>query len=182
MKTQNFITGETIDLRSLSPGDIEGNYVSWFNDEEVCHFNSHHVYPYTTDQAVSFIEGTQTDRSSIVLAILSKDSGKHIGNISLQKIDLISRNAEYAIVLGDRDYWGKGIAKEASLLILRHGFESLNLHRIGCGTSSENIPMQKLAAKLGFNEEGRRKDALYKNGKYVDIIEYGLLRKNFKFK
>jgi RimJ/RimL family protein N-acetyltransferase len=53
----------------------------------------------------------------------------------------------------------------------------INLHRIYCGTSSENIGMQKLANKLGMIKEGQRKDALFKNGKYLDVIEYGIIVK-----
>jgi RimJ/RimL family protein N-acetyltransferase len=119
------------------------------------------------------------DPQNLVLAIVAKDTDAHVGNISLQNIDLVSRNAEYAIVIGDKNYWGKGVAGEASRLLIAHGFNALNLHRIYCGTSSTNTAMQKLAAKLGMKEEGRRREALYKNGAYADVIEYGLLREDY---
>jgi RimJ/RimL family protein N-acetyltransferase len=35
--------------------------------------------------------------------------------------------------------------------------------------------MQKLAEKLGMQKEGVRKDALFKNGKYCDVLEYGII-------
>jgi RimJ/RimL family protein N-acetyltransferase len=181
MEIKAFIKGKNIDLRPLNQENLDGNYVNWFNDAEVCLYNSHHVYPYNREKAAQYISAMQNSKDNLVLAIIAKN-GKHIGNISLQKIDFVSRNAEYAIILGEKDYWGKGIAKEASALILKHGFEELNLHRIYCGTSENNKAMQKLAFALGMKEEGRRKEALYKNGKYVDIIEYGLLRKDFKIK
>jgi len=179
METKPFLEGDLIALRPLTLADVEGPYVSWLNDPEVCAHNSHHVYPYTPAQAKGYIESVSRDEHNLVLAIVAKDSGKHIGNISLQKIDLIARNAEYAILVGDRDYWGKGVANEASRLILAHGFTALNLHRIHCGTSVENIAMQKLAGKLGFKEEGRRRDAHFKNGSYCDIVEYGILSTEF---
>ena len=56
----------------------------------------------------------------------------------------------------------------------------MNLHRIYCGTSSENIPMQELALSVGMKKEGRRRQAAFKAGRYLDIIEYGLLKKEFK--
>jgi RimJ/RimL family protein N-acetyltransferase len=65
---------------------------------------------------------------------------------------------------------------EAGTLLINHAFKSLNLHRIYCGTSSDNIAMQKLAIKLGMAQEGLRKEAIYKNGNYSDILEYGLLK------
>lgn len=174
-----FIEGNIIDLRPLSEGDVNQDYVNWLNDDEVCKYNSHHVFPYTLELAKKYVADIQTSKSDVVLAIVAKDNGKHIGNIALQKINFVNQNAEYAIILGDKDYWAKGIAKEASQMILKHGFESLNLHRVYCGTSVKNIPMQKLAIKLGFKEEGLRKEAMYKGGAFVDIIEYGLLKKDF---
>ena len=47
----------------------------------------------------------------------------------------------------------------------------LNLHRIHCGTSSENHAMQKLALKLGMSKEGE-KDFIFKNGRYLTTFEY----------
>lgn len=173
---KTFIEGTTIDLTPLSLDYVNDTYVNWFNDAEVCKYNSHHAYPYTRELAVEYVTRVRSQKSDLVLAIIAKDSGKHVGNISLQKIDPIGRSAEFAIVVGDRDYWGKGVAKEASRLVIAHGFETLNLHRIYCGTSAANTPMQKLAASLGFVEEGIRKEALYKDGSFVDIIEYGMLR------
>jgi RimJ/RimL family protein N-acetyltransferase len=94
-------------------------------------------------------------------------------------MDPVNRTAEYAIMVGDKKYWGKGIASEASMLVLAHGFNSLNLHRIYCGTLSTNVAMQKLATALGMKQEGVRREAQYKNGAYADIIEYGVLKKEF---
>jgi RimJ/RimL family protein N-acetyltransferase len=176
----SFIDGTIVTLRPLSLEDINDMYVSWFNDAEVCKYNSHHVYPYTIELAKEYVTKIRSEKRDLVLAIIAKDTGKHIGNISLQNIHPIDRSAEYAVILGDRDYWGKGVAGEASRLIIQHGFSTMNLHRIYCGTSTENVPMQKLAAKLGFREEGRRKEAMYKNGAFVDVIEYGLLRSDIK--
>ena len=180
MEMKPFLQGHAVDLRPLSLADVSQTYVNWLNDSDVCKYNSHHVFPYTLELAKQYVQDVQTSRRDLVLAIIAKASGAHIGNISLQKINTVDQNAEYAIILGDKNYWGKGIAKEASQMIIRHGFDALNLHRIYCGTSAANMPMQKLAAALGFSEEGRRKEAMFKNGAFVDMIEYGLLREHYK--
>jgi RimJ/RimL family protein N-acetyltransferase len=75
-----------------------------------------------------------------------------------------------------KDRQGKGIATEASRLIIEHGFKALNLRRVYCGTLDTNEGFKKLSSKLNFVEEGRRKEAVWKDGKFVDVIEYGLLR------
>ena len=171
-----FIKGENVFLRGLVPQDLEGDYVSWLNDQEVCQYNNHYRFPYNASQAENYIHRVNEGRSQLVLAVCDVQSGKHIGNIALQNIDWINRNAEYAIIFGDTNFHGKGYAKEASNLILAHGFDELNLMRIYCGTSAENTSMQKLALAMGMVEEGRRRKAIYKHGQYIDVIEYGIVR------
>lgn len=174
-----FLKGKSIYLRPLHAEDIEGNYRFWLNDEEVVYFNSHGRFPQTPDKLKDYIKSVYSSNDNLVLAIIDIKSTKHIGNISLQKIQWIDRNAEIAFLLGEKDFQGRGIMFEAGKILLEHGFKTLNLHRIYCGTSSENERMQKLAIKLGMTMEGVRKEAFYKNGKYLDMIEYGILRNQF---
>ncbi|MDO8487484.1 MAG: GNAT family protein [Candidatus Curtissbacteria bacterium] len=174
-----FLEGEHIYLRGLTEEDLKGNYVSWLNDEKVCEFNSHHVFPYSVAEGLAYINASKKTRDAIVLAIILKGKEIHIGNIALQGIDYTNKNAEFAIIVGEQDYWNKGYSKEASLLLVKHGFSEMNLHRIYCGTSQHNIGMQKLAKFLGMKEEGRLKEQLYKHGSYADILKYGVLKKDF---
>jgi [ribosomal protein S5]-alanine N-acetyltransferase len=175
-----FLEGQTIYLRPLEQGDLTMEYVSWLNDSEVCEFNSHATFPYTKEKMELYYQDLlQTSTANIVLAIIDKVTHIHIGNISLQSINWINRNAEYAILLGNKSYWGKGVASEASILLCTYGFTRLNLHRIYCGTSSKNIGMQKLAAKMNMRQEGIRKEAMFKSGEYLDIVEYGVLKNEF---
>jgi [ribosomal protein S5]-alanine N-acetyltransferase len=179
MKKLAFLKGKKLYLRQLQPEDIEGDYVQWFNDPEVCQFNSHHTFPYGKEKAADYINNVANSKTDLVLAIIANDKNKHIGNVSLQNINFLAQNAEFAIVIGDKNYWGKGYSKEASRLIIEHGFLELNLHRIYCGTSAENLPMQGLAKSLGMKKEGQRKDGIFKHGKFQDIFEYGILAKEY---
>lgn len=180
MEPKPFLEGGSVYLRPLSVEDLSHGYPHWLNDPEVSAHNSHHVFPYTLEQTRGYIESTKNDPQNLVLAIVAKENEVHIGNISLQRINMIDRNAEYAIMIGDKRYWGKGIAREASELLIAHGFETLNLHRIYCGTSSTNEAMQRLAVTLGMKEEGRRREAQYKHGTYLDIVEFGILESEFR--
>ena len=171
-----FLEGESIYLRPLSIEDVEGNYAYWLNDQEIVQFNSHGKFPMTVPMLKAFVESTSRATHAVVLAIIDKATDAHIGNISLQAINWQDRNAEIAFLLGERSFWGKGVMKQAGKLMIDHAFNALNLHRVHCGTSSTNMGMQKLAIKLGMNEEGVRKEAIYNHGKYHDIIEFGIIR------
>jgi RimJ/RimL family protein N-acetyltransferase len=170
-----FLVGETIYLRPLDESDLNATYQSWFNDAEVCTFNEHHRFPMHVEDLRGYFDTTVRSKNHLILAIADKATDTHIGNISLQNIDWVNRSAEFAIIVGDKAHWGKGVATQAGKRIIDHGFSALNLHRIHCGTSADNVPMQKLAAVLGFVQEGVQRDAMWKDGKYRDVVTFGIL-------
>ncbi len=159
--------------------DLNGNYVRWLNDEEVCKQNSYHIFPYTKENAEEYIRNSFKTKDELLLAIITKKGDVHIGNIGLVSIDYINRTSDWGIIIGEKEYWGKGYAKEASYLLLKHAFTTLNLHRIHSGTTSEQIGGQKLMEAMGMIKEGVRRQHLFKNGKYLDIFVYGVLRNEF---
>ncbi len=174
------IQGKKIYLRNLELIDVEGNYPKWFDDAEVCKYNSHEPFTKSKQDFIDYVNKVNNSKNEYVFAICDKNNNKHIGNISIQKIDFKNKNAEIAIILGEKDYWGKGIGKEAWKLAIDFGFNALKLHRIYCGTHADNIGMQKIALYCGMKEEGRFKDSMFKNGKYSDTIHYGIINNKTK--
>lgn len=171
------LESKRIFLKPLSEDELKGNYVSWLNDKEVCKFNSHGETKYTEAMAIAFINSLENDKSKEVYAVYLKENGVHIGNISLQQIDLKNNNAEIAYLFGEKQYWGQGYAFEASEVLIKRAFEELKLHRLYFGTHIENVAMQKLGEKFGFVKEGLKKDAQFKYGKYNDIVIYAIINK-----
>ncbi len=167
---------ENLTLKPLSLEETEDNYPNWFNDPEVCKYNSHGEVVYTKEMAINFVNSIKDDSSKIVLAVYLKRKNIHIGNISLQKIDKKNKSAEIAYIFGEKEYWGKGLATEASQPLIDYAFKVLDLHRLYFGTHVDNIGMQKVGEKLGFKKEGVLKDAQYKNGKYNDVVIYGVIK------
>lgn len=173
---KEFLVGKNIYLREIEQADLNDNYQQWFNDEEVCFLNSHHRFPNYRQDMESYYNEVIKGRNNLILAIIAKDTDLHIGNVSLQNIDFLNQNAELAIILGNKNYWSKGIGKEACQLIISHGFNNLNLRRIYFGTSAENVGMQKIGEGFGFKKEGIARSAMFKNGKWQDIYNFGLLK------
>ncbi|MDX9744028.1 MAG: GNAT family protein [Arcobacteraceae bacterium] len=176
------LVGKNIFLRPLKAEDANGNYPNWLNDKEVCRYNSHGDTLYTKEMALSYIQSVQNNPTCKVFAICLKENNLHLGNISLQSISKKNQNAEFAILMGEKSFWGRGFSKEAAELLLAYGFNELKLHRIYCGTSEANVAMQRLALSLGMELEGRRKEAMYKNGEFLDVLEYGIINSDiYKF-
>jgi RimJ/RimL family protein N-acetyltransferase len=82
--------------------------------------------------------------------------------------------------MGETSYKGKGVAKEASRLILSYGFEELCLNRIYLFTEVDNIAAQKLFERVGFKREGILKQDVYSHGAFADRIAYGFLKEEWK--
>ncbi len=174
-----FLESKRIGLRQLKEADIDGGYKDWLNDSVVCRYNSHHKYPVEEDGLREYVKALQGDTSLIVMAVVDKVSKRHIGNISLQEIDLLNREAEIAFLFGEKEYWNKGYATEAAKMMINHAFNELGLNRIYFGTADSNIGMQRVGEKLKFCKSGVRREALFKNGIYHDIYDYDLLRKEW---
>ena len=164
-------------VRPLAPEDLDGPYPSWFEDQEVCRYNSHGKLFRTRAYFSEYLETLKLD-DRVVWAICHVSDG-HIGNISLQEISPIDHTAEFAILLGDKRHWGKGVGLLAGKKLLEHGFYKLNLERIYCGTAATNEGMKKLAVAMGMVHEGTRRRHLFLEGARIDIEEFGILRSEF---
>jgi RimJ/RimL family protein N-acetyltransferase len=141
----------------------------------VCKYDSHGDSLYTKQMTIDYIKMIKESSSYEVFAICDNETKQHIGNISLQNISQKNKSAEFAIIIGEKSFMGKGIGKEAGKIILEYAFNTLKLHRVYCGTSEYNIAMQKLALHLKMKEEGIGIDAMVKNEEYINIFKYAIV-------
>ena len=175
----NFLEDGEIILRPLELSDAEGDYPNWLNDMETSKGNSHHRFPYSRDEAREYIQNARVSENDVILAIVERCSGKHIGNIALLDICWFSHSAKFAILVGSSTARGKGIGFRAGKLVLAHGFMSLNLHRIYCGTYVTNVAMNSLAKKLGMTLVGTLRESAYKDGLYLGENLFDILRPEY---
>lgn len=110
--------------------------------------------------------------------IVEKD--KNIGYCGLSNISLSNKNAEYFILIGDNEFWGKGIGTAVGKKVLYYGFEQLRLNRIWLTVSSLNAGAIKSYQKLGFKKEGIMREASFRDSKYHDKIVMGILKKEWQ--
>ena len=88
----NFLEDGEIILRPLELSDAEGDYPNWLNDMETSKGNSHHRFPYSRDEAREYIQNARVSENDVILAIVEKDSGKHIGNSFIKNIETTFKN------------------------------------------------------------------------------------------
>lgn len=174
-----FLQGEKIYLRPLDPADLDGPYLDWLNDAQVTKYLEVGRFPSTPESVARYLarfEGSDTD---MILAVCDSKSGTHIGTVTLSNITRVHGRADTGIMIGDKDYWGKGYGYEAWGLLLKHAFERLNLRKIIAGCVAENTGSLELQKKLGFEIEGTFREEAFIDGAYHDVIRTGLFRENF---
>jgi len=180
-KSDVFLSGKHVNLRSLTEDDVlDSSWYDWFNDELTCQTLQKHYFPNTRQQQMAFYKQMISDTNKLQLGIVDKDENKLIGVVSLSSINVINRNAEFSIVIGDSNYRRRKYSTEALKLLFEHGFFALNLHKI-YGGSLEMLRswVNMLIEIFGFVDEGRWIEHVYKNGKYIDCYRIGLLKKDF---
>jgi RimJ/RimL family protein N-acetyltransferase len=147
-------------IRPLQQSDAYISY-KWRNDPEVFKYTGT-VYrnEIFLDTELNWINKVIQNKDEYRCAILVDDV--YVGNIYLTGITTIS--ADYHIFIGNKDYWGKGVAKKASELILRYAFDDLKLKIVKLRVNVQNIKALQLYEGLGFV-----KDRVENNRVYMSI-------------
>ncbi len=112
-------------------------------------------------------------------AIVLKEKNELIGCMSLG-INKAHCRAEIAYWIGE-EFWNNGYCSEAARESIRYAFESLNLNKITSRHMSKNQSSGKVMINAGMEKEGYLKQDFCKNGNFVDMVIYGLLREKVLF-
>ena len=123
--------------------------VKWRNDPDVFLYTGNtYKHEIKIENELEWIRKVTTNPNDYRCAIIA--DGVYVGNIYLTDIDETS--AHYHIFIGNKEYWGRGVAKQASLLILDYAFNTLKLQSVLLRVRKENVSAYMLYKKLGFLE------------------------------
>lgn len=142
------VKGERVYLRELDVSDASIEYSNWLSDPEVNKYLTSRNL--TIEEIKNFIKEQKDNPNCLFVGIFVNENDKHIGNIKLEPIDFKRGKATFGILIGDKNYWGKGIGKEAMNLIIDYAFDNLNLKEINLGVAINHVGAIKLYEKLGF--------------------------------
>lgn len=173
------IQGDKVRLRAIERDDIP-RFVRWLNDAEVTEFLLISSPLSTGMEERWFEKQLMMDPGSgqvmAIEALVGENDWLHIGNTGLHDVNPVSRHAEFGIFIGEKEYWSRGFGAIATRLMLKHGFENLNLNRIYLYVYANNSRAIKSYTKAGFVKEGILRQGVYKNGRYLDMAVMAILR------
>lgn len=170
--------GKRIFFQPLEAND-ESLIRRWVNDPGVWGLLARRL-PVNELREREFIENLYKPQSDLALGIVVRDQDRLIGVAGLHKIDPASRSAVFGIFIGDKENQSRGYGTEAVRLMVRYGFRELNLNRIGLSVYADNERAIRAYRRAGFKQEGRCRQANYRDGAYRDELIFGILQEEWE--
>jgi [ribosomal protein S5]-alanine N-acetyltransferase len=138
-------------------------------------------HPFTERYAEEWIAGhaeAHVRGEAFHFAITLADTEVLVGAVELRAINAEHRHAELSCWIG-MEWWGQGLATEAALAVVRHGFEYHGLNRIVAFHMLRNPASGRALEKIGMKREGLLRQAVSKWGRFEDVVSMAILREEW---
>lgn len=166
---------ERLLLRQFHDGDIENVFRGLSHPDVIRYYGVSFATLEATREQMQWFRDLESQGTGLWWALEDKQTGHFYGAAGLYLINPTHRKAETGFWLLP-DYWGRGIVPEAMQPIMAYGFDKLQLHRIEAFVETGNANSGRVLRKLGFDYEGCMRDCEIKNGRFISLEIYGLLR------
>ena len=134
----------------------------------------------TNEKAKKRIKKVLKDKQGFEWGLFLKENNELIGIIELDHLSWFDYKAGEMSKNIKKKYQNRGYGTEAAIALINYCFKKMKLRKIYADTNPTNIGAKKLLKKLGFKLEGRIRERRYSNGKWIDELNYGLLKKEWK--
>ncbi|MNO42316.1 putative ribosomal N-acetyltransferase YdaF [compost metagenome] len=169
---------EKIRLRAIQEGDWEGYYINRFDTPARRLLQCAVELPPTVTEAKKFAETYAEFSSNRLMFTIEDLHGENVGGVNLNSID--EKNGTFSIgVQVDKDHRGKGYGTRAITILLKYAFYERRLHKFNECALEGNEGSIAMLKKVGCVQEGVRRKVIYTNGRYYDLILFGLTKDEF---
>ena len=173
------LKGKYVGLRAIEESDLS-QLLLWRNQPNYRRFFREYRELSQTDQRNWFDSKVLNDKSTEMFSIVDVNTGELLGACGLCYIDWINRNADFSIYIGKDDlYIDEKYAIEAAQIMMKYGFEELNLHKLWSEIYSFDEAKKVMFDRLGFKLEGVHKEKHWTEGKWCDSLFYGYLQMKY---
>lgn len=179
MQQSAFIVGKKVIYCAAEEEDFTERLRKWRNDPEVTYFLFQGMLPSSGELLKEEYEHLIRSKNDVILAIVDKQTGTRIGITGYYDIDWITRHGELRILIGEKEFWGKGYGNEIMEVMFAFGFSRLNLNKVRSGVNTENTAAIKYHERLNCVREGTFRKHQYRHGKYYDAAMFGIFRDEF---
>ena len=166
-------------LRELERKDLL-TINKWRNDPELIKYLGAPYRFINISVDEKWFDSYMSSRNNTVrCAVVDENDDEILGLITLASVDYMNQSAELHIMIGNSENRNKGIGTFAVNEMLKHAFNNMNLHRVELTVLETNARAIHLYEKMGFVYEGTKRYSKYKNGEFVSMRIYAVLREEF---
>ena len=141
-------------LRPLKANDVSIAYLSWMQDPDIVRHLELRVYPKQIEDLREYVSSSQLNREEMLFGIFARENEQHIGNIKVGPRDPLHLTASIGILIGETQFWSKGIATESIVLASNWAFREFNCAKVTAGCHASNLGSLRAFMKAGFKVEG----------------------------
>lgn len=164
------VVGDKVSLGPLRR-DLLPLYQRWINDFSVLEWlGSAGLRPMTAEAETAWYERVSTSQTSVSFTIYQSETNRPIGTVGLHQIDHFNRTALFGIMIGEKDFWGKGYGTAVTRMVLEYAFSELGLHNVMLSVFARNERAIKAYLRAGFREIGRVRQAHRHAGQPEDVL------------
>lgn len=178
--SQYFWQDDKVRLRALREEDWEDHYYNRFDTPARRLLECAVELPPTHAEVKNFTENFSdfSFAKGRIMFTIENMHGENVGGVNLNSID--ERNGTFSIGIQiDRDHRGKGYGTRAVRILLKYAFFERRLNKFNDSVLEGNEPSAAMMRKLGCIQEGVRRQVIYTDGKYQDMILFGLTKDEF---
>ncbi len=168
--TADMRSPDRIEVAAFQRRDLPA-IVRWRNDPAVNRYlrPAYRTLPEVEDWYERYF-GSEGNRLFAVLA-----DGTLVGYCTIEAIERENNKCELGIVIGEKEYWRRGVGTSVIRRLLRMAFAELGMHRVEAVVHGDNVASATCFSRLGFRLDARLRDARCRDGTYVDLLVYSLL-------
>lgn len=166
--------GELVRLRAREESDTDDCY-RWINDWETLRYLGAR-YPRSRAAEKRWLNLADPSFAEATFIVETLAEKKAIGFVGLGRHGPEDRAATLVIAIGEHDYLDGGYGTDTMRTVCRVGFEVMNLNRVDLTVYTWNPRATRVYEKVGFRHEGVLREAIFRMGRWNDLVFMGLLR------
>jgi ribosomal-protein-alanine N-acetyltransferase len=170
---------ERLVLRALRPDDAEAMFeYAGAPDSPYVIFTAHKTIE-ESRKVIADVSTATAEGKMLMWGVTLRGEGRLVGTSGFGHITARHAQAELGYIL-HRRLWNQGFATEAVRAVVRFGFETLGLNRIEARCFAPNVASARVMEKNGMTFEGVMREQIFAKGKFQDMREYSILRREWK--
>lgn len=156
-------------------------YYRWLKDIDVVRYigRDELLAGIPLSEAEDYVQQLWRNEFCTFLAVYHTETSKFIGTAKINFITERGRKsglADIGIMLGDRNFWSKGLATDILRSMSKYAFEELHARKLTAGAMSPNAAVINAFLRIGYVEEGRLRQQLPIEGGYCEHILLGCFK------